>query len=85
MAVHQAARYSNAPMLTHEKAVMRISRYLIPTRDRGIVFKSDMKKGVELYVDTDLAGNWKKTDHDHPENCLSRTQYVFKYNNCPII
>ena len=43
MAVHQAARFSNAPMLTHEKAVMRISRYLIPTRDRGIVFKPDMK------------------------------------------
>ena len=85
MAVHQAARFSNAPMLTHEKAVMRISRYLIPTRDRGIVFKPDMKKGLELYVDADFAGNWKKADHDHPENCLSRTGYIFKYNNCPII
>ena len=64
---------------------MRISRYLIPTRDRGIVFKPDMKKGLELYVDADFAGNWKKADHDHPENCLSRTGYLFKYNNCPII
>ena len=42
MAVHQAARYSNCPILMHEKAVMRISRYLIATRGRGIVFRPDM-------------------------------------------
>ena len=72
-------------MLTHEKGVMRISRYLIATRDRGIVFRPDMMKGLELYVDADFAGNWKKADKDSPENCLSRTGYIFKYNNCPII
>jgi hypothetical protein len=85
MAVHQAARFSNCPMLTHEKGVMRISRYLIATRDRGIVFRPDMMKGLELYVDADFAGNWKKADKDSPENCLSRTGYIFKYNNCPIV
>ena len=40
---------------------------------------------MELYVDADFSGNWKKADHDHPENCLSRTGYIFKYNKCPII
>ena len=85
MAVHQAARLSNCPLLTHEKAVMRISRYLIATRNRGIVFKPDMEKDLELYVDADFAGSWKKVDKDSPENCLSRTGYIFKYNNCPII
>ena len=58
-----------------------VSRYLISTRDGGIVFKSDMKKGLELYVDADFARNWKKVDHNHPENYLSRTRHLFKYNN----
>ena len=44
-----------------------------------------MEKGLELYVDADFAGNWKKEDKDRPENCLSRVGYVFKYNNCPNI
>ena len=85
MAVHQVAKYSNSPILTHEKEVMKNSRYFISTRDRGIVFKSDMKKCLELYADADFARNWKKTNHDHPENCLSRTGYLFIYNNFPII
>ena len=84
MAVHQGARHSNCPMLIQEKAVMRISRYMIVIRDRGIDFKPDMKKGSELYVGADFAGNWKKADKDSPENCLSRTGYIFKCNNCPI-
>ena len=70
MAVHQAAMYSNNSVLTHEQMVIRISRYLVPTRDRGIIFKPDMKKGLELYVCENFARNWKKADHDHPENCL---------------
>ena len=44
-------------MLTHEKAVMMISRYLITTRDRGVVFKPDMEKDLEFYVDADFAEN----------------------------
>ena len=72
MAVRQATRYSNCPMLAREKAVMRISRYLIANRDRRIVFKPDVKKGLELYVDADFTGNWKMADKDSPENCLSR-------------
>ena len=75
MAVHQAYIYIyivNAICL-HMKRVIRISEYLITTRDRGVEFKPDMKKGLELYLDAICAGNWKNSDKDGPEKCLSRT------------
>ena len=65
--------------------LMRISRYLIPAKDRGITFKSDIKRVFGLDVDADLSRNWEREDHDRSENCLSRTGYIFKFNNCPII
>ena len=38
MAVHQCARFSNDPKITHERAVMRIGKYLRGTKDRGVHF-----------------------------------------------
>ena len=37
MAVHQTARFCNQPMLTHEKAIKRLGRYLYHTKREGIV------------------------------------------------
>ena len=82
MAVHQVARFSNDPKLSHEKAIMRICRYLFGTKEHGIIFKPDKKKGLELFVDAEFAGNWKNADEDNPENCFSRSGYTIKYNNC---
>ena len=42
------------PMLSHERAVKRIGRYLLGTKDRGLVHKPDMSKGLECYVDAVL-------------------------------
>ena len=67
MAVHQIARFSNNPKLSHEKSIMRICRYLIGTADKGMIFKPDKTKGLELYVDADFAGNWKNAGEEHPE------------------
>ncbi len=57
MATHQTARFSNQPMLSHEKSIMRIGRYLSDTRKRGIIYKPDKTKGLECYIDVDFAGN----------------------------
>ena len=43
-----------------------------------MLFKPDLEKVLELSVDADFAGNWKKADKDSPEYCLSRTGYIFK-------
>jgi hypothetical protein len=84
MAVHQTARFSNQPMLSHEKSIMRLGRYLLDTRKRGIIYKPDKSLGLECYVDADFAGGWSQADSDNAENVLSRTGYVIMYANCPI-
>ena len=85
MAVHQCARFSMKPMLSHERAVKRIGRYLLGTREKGIVYNPDMSKGLECYVDADFAGGWSKEDVDNPDNVLSRTGYILMYAGCPLI
>ena len=56
VAVHQAARFCIDPKLSHERAVIRIGKYLIGTADKGIIFKPDKSKGLECFVDADFAG-----------------------------
>ena len=45
-AVHQCARFSLDPRITHERAIMRIGKYLLGTRDRGIGFTPDKSRGI---------------------------------------
>ena len=84
MAVHQTARFCNKPMLTHEKAIKRIGRYLYHTKTDGIVYTPDTTKGLECYVDADFVGGWEQADADDADNVLSRTGMVIMYANCPI-
>ena len=76
MAVHQTARFSNKPMLCHEKAIMHLGRYLLDTHKRGMIYKPDCPKGLKCYVDADFAGGWTQADALNAENVLSRTGYV---------
>ena len=85
MATHQTARFSNSPMLSHEKSIMRIGRYLLDTCKRGIIYKPDVSKGLECYVDADFAGGWSQADSENADNVLSRTGYVIMYADCPIL
>ena len=79
MAVHQCARFSVKPMLSHERAIKRIGRYLMGTKDRGILFAPDQSKGLECFVDAEFAGGWSKEDASDPDNVLSRTGFVIFY------
>ncbi|KAL7533931.1 hypothetical protein ACHAXR_010147 [Thalassiosira sp. AJA248-18] len=85
MSVHQTARFCNDPKLSHEKAIKRLSRYLMHTNKEGIVYNPDTSKGLECYVDADFAGGYSpETGHD-ADNLLSRTVgMVIMYANCPI-
>jgi hypothetical protein len=85
MAVHQCARFSVNPMRLQELAIMRIGRYLCDNCKRGIFFKVDKTKGLEVYVDADFAGGWSCADADNADNILSRTGFVICYANCPLI
>ena len=84
-AVHQCARFVNDPKLSHECAVRRIGKYLLSTKDRGIIYRFDKSKGIECYVDAGFAGGWNNADADNPDYVLSRTGYVIQYAGCPLL
>ena len=84
-AVHQCARFCENPMLSHERAVHIIVRYLAGTKDKGILFTPDEKVGAECFVDADFSGGWQSCDADNPAGVLSRTGYVITYGKCPLV
>jgi hypothetical protein len=47
-AVHQCARFNTYPKTKHAKAVKRIGRYLLATKDKGLIMKRD-KSGLECW------------------------------------
>jgi hypothetical protein len=73
IAVHQTAWFSVNPMQSHKLAIMRIGRYLVDNPERGIQYKIDKSKGLEVYVDADFAGGWSAADSENADNVLSRT------------
>ena len=84
MASHQCARFNNNPKLSHERSIRRIAKYLVGTQNKGIVFKPDLSRGIECFVDADFSGNWNAVDSEDPQNVLSRTGYIIYYGGCPI-
>jgi hypothetical protein len=84
-AVHQCARFSADPKLSHERAVKRIVQYLKGTRDQGVILKPDATKGVQCFVDADFAGGYSSETCEEPVSMFSRTGYVIFYFNCPVI
>ena len=76
IAVHQVARFSTNPKRSHEKAVMRIARYLRSTARFGTFYKIDLPRDIEVFVDADFAGTWTHETALDPNSVLSRTGYV---------
>ncbi len=84
MAVHQVARFCVDPKLSHERAVNRIGKYLLGTKDKGMFFRPDTSRGLECFVDADFAGGWSHSNANDAETVMSRTGYVITYAGCPI-
>eukprot|EP00957_Ditylum_brightwellii_P027410 2072443-Ditylum_brightwellii.AAC.1 len=47
--------------------------------------RPDLTRGLEVYADASFAGEWGKSWSDDPKSVMSRTGYVIKYANCPIV
>jgi hypothetical protein len=85
-AVHNAARFSSDPKASHSKAVKRIGRYLLGTRDKGIIMRPDMSRSIEVYADADFCGLFNpETALFDPVTAKSRTGYIITYMGCPIL
>jgi len=84
IATHQCARFSVESMRSHEQAVMRIGRYFLSTKEKGMIYHPDSDRGIEVFVDADFAGGWNPEDALNADNVYSRTSYVICYAGCPI-
>jgi hypothetical protein len=83
-AVHQCARFSHAPRQIHAAAVKSIGRYLIRTRDKGLIMSPTGDLRVDCYVDADFAGLWLQEDQQDPLSVKSRTGYLILIGGCPL-
>lgn len=84
-AVHQCARFTSDPREEHTKAVKLIGRYLLATRDKGMVCKPD-RELMTCYVDANFSGDWlPETAMDDSATALSRSGYFLRYSGCPVV
>lgn len=85
-AVHQCARFQSNLKKTHGEAVKHIGRYLLGTKDRGLIYKPTNSNKMECYVDADFCGNRDATVADKEvSTAKSRTGYIILYCGCPIL
>jgi hypothetical protein len=73
------------PKRSHEQAVMRIGKYLLSSKDRGIVYSPDPNLGLEVYVDADFVGGWDPELADDADTVYSRTGFTIRYAGCPVL
>ena len=84
-AVHQCARYSSDPKQSHSTAVRYIVRYLMITRDKGLILKPSQHSFV-CYVDADFQGGWDASiAMTDSTTAKSRSAYIIMYGGCPIV
>ena len=60
MAMHQCARFSENPKLSHEKVIKKLVKYLIGTNNIGIESKINSSLGLTAYTDSDFANEFNK-------------------------
>jgi hypothetical protein len=84
-AVHQCARFSHSPYQTHFNAVKRVARYLLGTRENGLIMNPTEDMGLDMYADADFAGLWRHEEDQDPVCVKSRTGYVVTFGETPVI
>lgn len=76
------------PRYVHEQAVRRIVRYLLYLKRKGTLglrFLPDRTKHLEVLLNASFAGDRNKKWSDESTSVMSRTGFLIKYANCPII
>ena len=84
-AVSQVARFSTEPKQSHAAAVKKIVRYLIRTRNNGTTITPSEDLTLDCYVDADFAGLYRRDPDIDRTSALSRTGYIIKLSNMPLV
>eukprot|EP00957_Ditylum_brightwellii_P035212 2670271-Ditylum_brightwellii.AAC.1 len=91
--VHQCARFCADPKAINENAVKHIVRYLLTTKPKtrreqpmyGLHTRPAMSRGLEVFVNASFAGDWQQVWSVESSSLLSRTGFIIKYDNRPIV
>ena len=84
-AVSMVARFTFAPKSSHEEALKRIGRYLLGTRNKGLILTPTEELNIDAYPDADFAGLYGYEDSLDPVCVRSRTGFVICVASCPIL
>jgi hypothetical protein len=84
-AVHQCARFTHSPKASHGDAIKRICRYLKGTLTKGLIIRPSSDLKLDVYVDSDFAGLWRREDDQDPVCVKSRTGFVILLAECPLL
>ena len=85
VSVHQCARFSENPRKSHAEAVKRIGRYLLHTRDKGLIIRPNDLWNFDCWVDADFVSNWRKCDaHVDPMTSKSHSGWLVRFAGAPI-
>ena len=85
VSVHQCAWLTEHPKRSHAEAIKRIGRYLLGTRDKGLVINPKTPWHFDCWVDADFAGNWLHDDaHVDPMTANSRSGWIVRFAGAPI-
>ncbi len=74
--IHQYAWFRTHPMSSYEQAIIYIGWHFLATKDWGMIYKPDPKKGLEVYVDAYFAGEWDPSLAHDADTVYSRTGFV---------
>jgi hypothetical protein len=86
--MHQCAMFSENPHQSHVDDVLWFCKYVLATKDEGIIYDPKWDKSVEVYADADFCGNRNKdTAAQDASIAKSRTGYCYllKFAACPIV
>jgi hypothetical protein len=56
----------------------------LSSKNKGIIYALDPKRGLEVWVDTDFAGGWNPDEAGDSDNVYSCTGFVIYYAGCPV-
>ena len=63
MATNQCARFNANPKWCHEITVKRICKYLLDTKDKGIIFRPDKTKRLKFHIDAEFSVECTNGEH----------------------
>ena len=85
LANHQCARFSfDSPRVPHGIALKRIGRYLLDTRDKGMIIRPTKDIALDSYADADVAGLFSSSDPKDPKSVISRPGFVITLRGIPV-